>query len=454
MGEMAAAMAHELNQPLSAISNYAAACRRLLEADDVDKASITEALGRISTQAQRAAEVIRRTRDFTRAPDTKRATTTISELLPIMLYDAAFIYERDLERNNKRRKERGQETLEPAYSKADVAAAIDLCMPVHYQQKEHIHGHAAIRFHDAGHILGSAIVELMITEQGKEKTLVFSGDLGKDSTVLMKDPSVLSKANILLLESTYGNRNHRSYGDTIAQLCDILHDTWERGGNVMIPAFAVGRTQELIYHLGNLHHAGKLDRWQVFLDSPMAIEVTGVYDRWLRHLDADDIRKIDKSDSRSLEEFLPTLQFSVSQDESMAINEVQQGALIIAGSGMCTGGRIRHHFKRRIQRSENTLIFIGFQANGTLGRILVDGHKKIKLFGEHVNVAAHIETLGGFSAHAGQSELIEWASHFNHDTPVALVHGEAEGLQGLQQKLAEELGMTASIPAIGDTLQF
>ena len=377
-------------------------------------------------------------------------TQATAELLPIMLNDAQYIYERDLARRNKRLKEKGAKALEPAYTKADVSKAIDICEGMPYRQLRRLHGHAAVRFHDAGHILGSAIVELTVNDEGKEKTLVYSGDLGKRNTVLMNDPALMQKADIVLMEGTYGNRNHREYGDTIEQLKEILAETWKRGGNVMIPAFAVGRTQELIYHLGRMHKADELDPWQIFLDSPMAIQVTEVYDRWLRQLDPDDTKHI----GNSLENFLPSLNLSLTQDDSMAINEHKRGAIIIAGSGMCTGGRIRHHFRHRITKHDDTIIFIGFQARGTLGRILVDGVKKVKLFREELPVNASIETLGGFSAHAGQRGLTDWIANFNSNPKVCLVHGEPESLLKLQSHLRQQKNIDALIPAKGESISF
>src|SRR5690606_31498602 len=207
-------------------------------------------------------------------------------------------------------------------------------------------GAAKVTFHDAGHILGSAITEIRFEEQGQQKTLVFSGDLGKRNAMLMNDPSTLSQADLVLMEGTYGNRDHRSREATLEQFEEILHDAWRRGGNVIIPAFAVGRTQELLFYIGLLAHQGKLDEWQVILDSPMAIAVTRLYDRWLAELDAVDIRPLRESDKNSLRKFIPRLHLSATVEESMAINKIQRGAIIIAGSGMCTGGRIRHHIKQ------------------------------------------------------------------------------------------------------------
>jgi metallo-beta-lactamase family protein len=242
--------------------------------------------------------------------------------------------------------------------------------------------------------------------------------------------------------------------DTLRELEEILANTWKKGGNVMIPAFAVGRTQELIFHLGCLYHSGKLDNWEIFLDSPMAISVTQTYDRWIKLLDQHDIKQLSKNDRQSLENFLPSLKLSITTEQSMAINRIKKGAIIIAGSGMCTGGRIRQHFKHRIWNKNNTIIFVGFQAQGTLGRILVDGKKNIKMFGEEFVVNAGIATLGCFSAHAGQDELIKWASNFRNNPRLMLVHGESKALDVLSQKLWDEHGIGSEIPTNGSTIAF
>lgn len=284
--------------------------------------------------------------------------------------------------------------------------------------------------------------------------MVFSGDLGNKSAVLMNDPSILTKADIVLMESTYGDRNHKSIDNTVSELKTILKDTENRGGNIMIPAFAVGRTQEILFYLGQLHQQGLLDNWQVLLDSPMAIEVTRVYDKWFNALDSDEIEEASPNAHSILKDFIPRLFLSVAPDESMMINKIKKGALIIAGSGMCTGGRIRHHFKQRIWDSRNAIIFCGYQANGTLGRLLVDGLQHLKLFGDDYVVKAQIETLGGFSAHAGQNELVEWVSHFENNPKVVLVHGEPKAQEALAQKLWEDKNIRAVIPSLGQSLVF
>jgi metallo-beta-lactamase family protein len=377
-----------------------------------------------------------------------------SDLLQVMLLDSVGIYLNDLERENRQRARKGKSLLQPTYNEVDVQKALSLCVTRNYAEPFNLSDDAQVIFYDAGHILGSAIVELTFTERNKRKTLVFSGDIGNKSAVLMNDPTMLTHADVVLMEGTYGDRNHRSIEDTVEQLIKILEDTEARGGNIMIPAFAVGRTQELLFYFGQLQHRGKLDNWQVILDSPMAIEVTKVYDRWFRSLDNDEIEQETPSAQSILKDFIPRLFLSVTPDDSIAINKIKKGAIIIAGSGMCTGGRIRHHFKQRIWDSRNTIIFCGFQAQGTLGRLLVDGKTSIKIFNDTFAVKAQIETLGGFSAHAGQSELIEWVSNFENKPRVILVHGDPDALDCLSQKLWDDKKIEADVPILNQTIAF
>lgn len=381
-------------------------------------------------------------------------TAATADLLKVLLNDSAGLYFRDIERDNLRQRRQGKPLIKPEYSQADVETALKLCRPAAYGDAIAMKPAARLRFHDAGHILGSSIVELTLREKKQSKTLVFSGDLGNGDSALMKDPAIVRHADLLLMEGTYGNRNHRSMTETVDQFADVLAATWKKRGNVMIPSFAVARTQEILFHLGQLHHAGRLDNWLVFLDSPMAIEVTELYDRWLRALDPKDIELLDRKKVDSLASFLPTLRLSRTPDESMAINRIKSGAIIIAGSGMCTGGRIRHHFKHRIWNARNTVMFVGFQARGTLGRQLVDGSKTVRMFGEDFLVRARIETLGGFSAHAGQSQLIAWLGHFKPTPRLLLVHGEPETLDILADTLLKQHRVKSEIPSPGDRVAF
>ena len=381
-------------------------------------------------------------------------TRATAELLEIMLNDSVGLYLRDLERTNVRNARQGRPLIDPIYTMEDVEAVLRLCDGYRYRESIPLGEGAAVRFYDAGHILGSAIVEITLREKGADKVLVFSGDLGKGDSVLMNEPSRPDRADVLLVESTYGDREHRGEQDTVVQLREILQETWKAGGSVMIPAFAVGRTQDLLFHLGCLHYQGELDHWQVFLDSPIAIAVTRVYDRWLKLLDGEDIRHLSDAHKNSLEKFLPTLNLASSTEESMAINRIKGGAIIIAGSGMCTGGRIRHHFKQRIWDRRNTIIFTGYQARGTLGRVIVDGAPTIRMFGDEYVVKARVETLGGLSAHAGQSELLQWIDGFRPPPRTLLVHGEPGAQDAMSDKLWKDIELKVEIPARGDCIVF
>ena len=281
---------------------------------------------------------------------------------------------------------------------------------------------------------------------------MFSGDLGNTCSPLMQDPSTLNKADVVLLESTYGDRDHRCSEDTLEELAEILQQAHRDGGNVLIPSFAVGRTQDLIYYLGRFYHEGRLPQQAVFLDSPMAIRANAIYSRFQDQFAAEDRAAFQARGSKRIEDWLPILRCTPSPEESMAINRIQSGAIIIAGSGMCTGGRIVHHFKHNLWRENCHLIFPGFQAKGTLGRSIVDGAQNVKILHQRIAVKAKVYTLGGFSAHAGQSQLLDWVSHFEHHPELYLVHGELEKMQALQLALRERLNWIANIPEPGEQI--
>lgn len=376
-------------------------------------------------------------------------TPATRDLLAILLRDSFGLYSRDLEHENLRRRRAGRKLLDAAYTREDVDAVIDACVCHDYHEPFDAGPGLTVRFFDAGHILGSSIVRLDIDDEGSSKCLVYSGDLGGIDAVLMNDPENPGPADVVMMESTYGDRNHRDIEQSIEELTTILQETWERRGNVIIPAFAVGRTQEILFHLGLMYHRGELDNWHIFLDSPMAIAVTGVYDKWLELLADEDIDRLMLRGKSTLEEFLPNLSLCESTEDSMAINRIKSGAIIIAGSGMCTGGRVRHHIKHRIWNERNTMVFMGFQARGTLGRLLVDGVDTIRLYRETYAVKARIETIGGFSAHAGQRELVRWLQQIEGDPRVLLVHGEERALDALAGKL-NELGIDAHVAQPGE----
>lgn len=382
------------------------------------------------------------------------------DLIDVLLKDAASLQERDVEWENKRRRRAGKETIEPLYRLDDVEEVLDHCQGIPYHHRTHIVDGVDVNFVDAGHILGSAIVELFINERGVEKKLVFSGDLGNSQAALLRDPDTVDTADVLLLESTYGNRDHRSMETTLQEFEDVIETASRNGGNILIPSFAVGRTQEIIFRLGELYQQGKLRHMAIYLDSPMAIAVTEIYHRYQDIYNTEDKAAIDSTASthptkqKSLHTFLPVLRYSTSTEESMALNQVERGAIIIAGSGMCNGGRIRHHLKHNLWRQQSHVIFVGFQAIGTPGRALVDGARHFKIAGEEVVVRATIHTLGGFSAHAGQSQLVDWLRHFKGKKPrLFLVHGEDEAKNALAALVKRE-GWQPQIPGPGETVSF
>ncbi|MBI5783587.1 MAG: MBL fold metallo-hydrolase [Gammaproteobacteria bacterium] len=360
---------------------------------------------------------------------THRATR---DLCQIMLKDAASLNEKDAEHENRRRLRQGKRLVEPLYSRQDAEKAMHQFQTLDYDVERKILPGVQVRLQDAGHILGSAIVELWLDEKGTRRKLVFSGDLGHAGAPILRNPESVREADLVVLESTYGDREHRSWDETIAELGEVFREAQQSQGNILIPAFAIGRSQELIYFLKHYSREWGIKDWTIFLDSPMAIEATEVYSRYWKLFDAETNRRRKKDgDTFSM----PNLHFSRTAAQSMAINRVRGGAIVIAGSGMCDGGRIRHHFKHNLWREQCHVIFAGFQARGTLGRQLVDGAKTVKLWGETIRVAARIHTVGGLSAHAGQSGLLSWYQNFERQPAVALVHGEPEPMEALARRL-------------------
>ncbi|MFT0211009.1 MBL fold metallo-hydrolase [Pseudomonas sp. F1_0610] len=382
------------------------------------------------------------------------ATSATCELLELMLIDSAHLQEKDTEWENKWRARKGRPPIKPLYTVADAERALKKRHPCAYQEWSEVLPGVNVRFHNAGHIIGSAIVELSFDEpnNSRPRRLVFSGDLGSNNSPLMREPSELSQADVVLMESTYGDRDHKNTEQTLDELRQILQQAKQDGGNVMIPAFSVGRTQDLLFHLGNFYQHGQLPQDKVFLDSPMAIKANEVY---LRHKDEfaeDDRLTLRNHQVKTAKDWLPILQLTPTPDESMAINQYKQDAIILAGSGMCNGGRIIHHFKHNLWRPECHLIFTGYQAQGTTGRKIVDGFQNIKVFQERIKVAAQVHTLGGFSAHAGQSQLVEWVNHFQHKPDLYLVHGEPDKMRILQERIRDELHWDAAIAQYGDSI--
>jgi metallo-beta-lactamase family protein len=373
------------------------------------------------------------------------ATPATCDLTEIILKDAAEIQEADAERANRYRP--GRRPVQPLYTVAETAEVYRLFSPLRYDQRREIAPGVSLRFVDAGHIIGSASVELVVHEAGQERIVVFSGDIGEAGSPLLKDPTPLHKADVLVMESTYGDRDHRSRKESVAELLGVLDEAREASGKVLIPAFAVGRTQQLIYCFGELFRQDRLRTTRVYVDSPMAVSATELYRRHREVFDDESWALIDRG-LAPLD--FPGLSYTRSRDESKRLNEAEGGAVIISASGMCTGGRIVHHLRHGLSHEGTHIVFVGFQAEGTLGRRLVDGAASVRILGDDIPVRARMHTIGGFSAHAGQTGLVRWASHFKGERPrLFLTHGEPKARLILGQKLAEGLELRAGYPEFG-----
>jgi metallo-beta-lactamase family protein len=371
-----------------------------------------------------------------------------AELLDIMLQDAASLAEMDAEQDNKHRRD-GHARHRPLFTRADAAKVLKQVRPLAYSSPTEILPGLILTLRDAGHILGSASVELRAQEASGERILVFSGDLGPKGTPILRDAAPVPRADLLLLESTYGGRAHRERAATVAEIGQVLAQAWEAGGNVLIPAFAVGRSQELLYWLACYWDEWSLARWKIFLDSPMATRVLEVYDRH-EFLFDQAAQKVWRERPHPFR--LPNLRFTDDAEASRGINAHERGAIIIAGSGMCNGGRIRHHLRQNLGRRQAHVLFVGYQAQGTLGRRLVDGAPRVRLFGEEIQVNAQIHTVGGLSAHTDQPGLLAWYAQIENRPPVALVHGEDPAREALAAKLRERFDATVTLARPGDVL--
>jgi metallo-beta-lactamase family protein len=371
------------------------------------------------------------------------------DLCRVMLKDAGFLSEKDAEWENRKRERKGLEPVEPLFTVEDAKIAMRQFKGRVYTEKQQILPGVSLRLADAGHILGSSIVELWLDDGAEARKLVFSGDLGRSGMPVLEDPAVIQQADRVIMESTYGDRLHRSWEDTYREIHTVLNDATGAKGNILIPAFAVGRTQEILYLFAKYYQEWKLDRWLIFLDSPMAIEATRVFTENADLFDEDAAELWRQNNNNPL---LPNLQISRTPNQSMAINRIRKGAIIIAGSGMCTGGRIKHHLKHNIWRKDCQLVISGFQARGTPGRALVDGARHIRLWGEEIRVQAKVHTIGGLSAHADQPALKNWYANFKERPPVSLVHGEERAIEGLSDCLREQLSAPVHIARKGELL--
>ncbi len=370
-------------------------------------------------------------------------TDATADLLDVMLKDSAYIHEKDAEWQTRKNLRTGKPPVEPLYTIQDSEAALRLVKPILYDQLVELNPEMKIVFNDAGHILGSAITELWVTEGDKTSKIVFSGDLGVENRPILRDPVKIKKADFLIMETTYGNRLHPENATSIDDLIKITLKTIKRGGSVIIPSFAVGRTQELIYQFNMFyeHHpeyADTLGKVYVYIDSPMATTATEVFKKNAQVFD-DETKAYIMSGDHPLD--FPNLRFTRNTADSQMLNQDKTSKIIISASGMCEAGRIRHHLKHNLWDSRNSIVFVGYQAEGTLGRMLVEGAKEVRLFGEPIMVGAEIYNLEGFSGHADQKGLLDWLGGFQKEPKhIFLVHGETQSKIDFAAKVKEVFG--------------
>lgn len=386
---------------------------------------------------------------------TQKATM---DLCSIMLPDSGHIQEQEAEWKNRKRVRQGKNIVIPLYTAEDAEKCMEIFKPVNYDEIIEITPEIHIRFNDAGHMLGSAIVEVWINEDGQDKKIVFSGDIGNNDIPLLSSPTMIETTDYLVMESTYGGRLHNRNDEKANLFLNIVSETLEKNGTVVIPSFAVGRTQEILYEINNLKNNDNSEEFKkeydtlmktpVYVDSPLAISATEIFRENMNLFD-EETQQLIQSGDNPLE--FPGLQFTKTADESKSLNEMDGAAIIISASGMCDVGRIKHHLKHHIWNPNSTILFVGYQAPGTLGRRIVDGAKTIKIFGEEIAVNARIEYIEGYSGHADQEWLMNFIYSFiTKPKHIFLVHGEPDGQEILREKIVKQLGIPVTIPEFGE----
>ena len=377
-------------------------------------------------------------------------TTSTSEITQIILLDSAHIQEEDAEfkrRRHEREKRKGPFPEIPLYTTDDAKASFPLFTPVQYGEAVILGEGIKATFHDAGHVLGSSMIKVTVSQDRERRTILFSGDVGRWDRPILKDPSLFSEIDYVVVESTYGDRIHEEPPDIRDSLAEVINSTWKAGGNIIVPSFALQRSQEILYHMNQLLIEDRIPHLMVFLDSPMAINITEVFKRHSELFDKEMSRLIRQN--KSPFDF-PGLKMTQTVDESKALNHIKGTIMVIAGSGMCTGGRVKHHLVTNISRRDSTILFIGYQAIGTLGRHIVDGAKKVRILGQHYPVRAKIARIHGFSSHADRNELFRWLDGLDSAPKrVFVVHGETVAAQRFGEFLREKKGWNISVPEYG-----
>jgi metallo-beta-lactamase family protein len=378
-------------------------------------------------------------------------TPATFDLADLIMRDCAYLHRNDCERENRRRAERGQPELELLFTDKDVAKLRPLYKRVKYDQPTEVAPGVVARWVEAGHIFGSESVELTIEEDGRRKVVVFSGDIGPRGAPLHKDPVPFEHADVVFMESTYGDRDHKPLKETVVEAREIVAQAIEAKGKILVPAFAIGRTQLLLYLLAGAFRRKTLKPFPIYVDSPMAIEATAVY---RRHVDLFDEEALAMQKSGELTTHLRTARPCRTAAESRRLNSISGPCLIMAGSGMCTGGRILHHLKYNLPHPETTVLIAGFQSRGSLGRALVDGKKLVTIQGQKVPVRASIRTMGGLSGHAGQSDLVRWFDSMASSRPrVLLTHGEDKARNALRKIIADRHQIDAECPGLNKVIE-
>jgi len=378
-------------------------------------------------------------------------TAATAEIAQIILLDSAHIQEEDAEFKRKRHKREGRESprpVEPLYTTADAEACFPQFSTVKYKKTIEIGAGVEATFCDAGHVLGSSIIRVKVSQNGQDRTVIFSGDIGRPDRPIVQDPSIVEQADYVLVESTYGDRLHEGPEDTKKLIAEVINSTRQAGGNIIVPSFALERSQELLYFINELLLQKAIQPLPVFLDSPMASRITRVFQKHRELYDEEMTEFVRRN--RSPFEF-SGLKMAGTSDESKAINHIRGTIMVIAGSGMCTGGRIKHHLVNNITKSENTIMFVGYQAVGTLGRRIVNGEKEVRILGQEYPVNARIARINGFSAHADKEELFEWLSGLKKPPrKLFVVHGETENANKFGDYVREKTGWDVTVPAYQD----
>lgn len=377
------------------------------------------------------------------------ATEATIPLASLILRDSAHLQAMDVERLNRKRQRAGETPLEPLYTAEHVAQILEQFAAVPYDQPVEIAPGIRARWVEAGHMLGSASLQLCVQDGDTTKTIVFSGDVGPKGAPILEDAVGFEKADVVVMESTYGDRDNKVLAETVTEFEGIVKNAVARKAKMLVPVFAVGRTQLLLYLLAQMFRNKTVPKFPVFLDSPMGIEATKIYWEHMELFD-DEFKALQRE--RPLMQDLSTLTVTPTAQDSMKLNDEKGPCLIMAGSGMCNGGRILHHLKQNLWREETAVLIVGYQGEGSLGRRLVDRDKVVSIFGEKIAVKASVHTLNGFSAHAGQTELLKWVGQMAQCRPrVFLTHGEARGRDPLAKLIQERFGLKATLPELGDT---